>query len=245
MASGGTFFLDEVSNMPLGSQAKLLRVLQERTICRIGGTQHIPVDVRILAASNQDLHRAAESKQGLFRRDVYFRLNEYTIKLPPLRERREDIPYLAQRFLNLTNAELHKKVENFTQGAADALLAYHWPGNVRELRSMIRRAVLLADDTIDEHHLAIPTAPPQVAAISEDDAGYAAAGQKPWNGLSLKDIVQPRIAALEREILLRVMRETGGNKARASRLLHIDYKTIHLKLKEYGIPAERTRKGEF
>ncbi len=244
MASGGTFFLDEVSNMPLGSQAKLLRVLQERSICRIGGTQPIRVDVRVLAASNQDLHHLAECKEGLFRRDVYFRLNEFTIIVPPLRERREDIPYLAQRFLKLTNAELHKKVESFTQAAVDALLAYHWPGNVRELRSMIRRAVLLADDTISEHHLAIPCALPQRAANAENDAGDAATGQKPWNGLSLRDIVQQRTAALEREILLRVLRETGGNKAKASRLLHIDYKTIHLKLKEYGILSERTRKGE-
>ncbi|MBZ5629225.1 MAG: sigma-54 dependent transcriptional regulator, partial [Acidobacteriia bacterium] len=235
MASSGTFFLDEISNMPLGSQAKLLRVLQERTICRIGGTQPIRVDVRVLAASNQDLHQLAESKEGLFRRDVYFRLNEFAINIPPLRERREDILYLAQRFLNLANAELQKKVESFTQAAADALLAYHWPGNVRELRSMIRRAVLLADDTISERHLAIPNAPPQPAANTQNDAGDAAAVQKPWNGLSLRDIVQQRTAALEREILLRVLRETGGNKARASRLLHIDYKTIHLKLKEYGI----------
>ena len=243
MASGGTFFLDEVSNMPLGSQAKLLRVLQERTICRIGGTQPIRVDVRVLAASNQDLHHLAECKEGLFRRDVYFRLNEFTINVPPLRERREDIVYLAQRFLKLTNAELHKKVESFTQAAVDALLAYHWPGNVRELRSMIRRAVLLADDTISQHHLAIPSAPPQSTANAEHDAGYAVAGQKPWNGLSLRDIVQQKTAALEREILLRVLRETGGNKAKASRLLHIDYKTIHLKLKEYGILSERSRKG--
>jgi len=241
MASDGTFFLDEVSNLPLGSQAKLLRVLQDRIIYRIGGTQPIKVDVRVLAASNQDLHKLAEARESSFRHDVYFRLNEYTIRVPPLRERREDILYLAKRFLDLTNVELQKEVRSFSQAAVDVLLAYHWPGNVRQLRSVIRRAVLLADDVITEHHLggecAVPQALPTPAA--EPAMELSAAGD-----LSLREIVQRKTAAIEREILARVLRETGGNKAAAARLLRIDYKTIHLKIKEYDILVNHgMRKG--
>jgi len=232
MACDGTFFLDEVSNMPLGSQAKLLRVLQDRTIYRIGATQPVKVDVRVLAASNQNLRQLTEGSDSSFRHDVYFRLNEFTIPVPPLRERREDILYLAKRFLDLTNVELQKEVRSFTQEAVDVLLAYHWPGNVRQLRSIIRRAVLLADDTITEKHLGAECAapapiPPQTAEPVTEISCHG--------DLSLKEIVQRKTAAIEREILARVLRETGGNKAAAARLLRIDYKTIHLKIKEYGI----------
>ena len=164
LAGGGTFFLDEVSNMPLASQAKLLRVLQDKTIQRIGSARPIDVDVRVLAASNRDLHELTEAEVGSFRRDVYFRLNEFTIQVPPLRERREDILYLAKRFVDLTNVELKKEVRSFTQPAVDLLLGYHWPGNVRQLRSMIRRAVLLAEDTITEQHLAFDDARPAALA---------------------------------------------------------------------------------
>jgi two-component system nitrogen regulation response regulator GlnG len=235
MAHGGTLFLDEISNMPLGSQAKLLRVLQEKTIYRIGGAQPISVDVRVLAASNQDLHRLGEA--DLFRRDVYFRLNEFTIWVPPLRERQEDILYLAKRFVDLTNLELQKNVKGFTQSAVDALLAYHWPGNVRQLRSMIRRAVLLADDMITEQPLGMDWVSPQ-AAIPGPEANQET--QDTLRGdLSLKEIMQRRIVVIEREILAHVLRETGGNKAKAARLLHIDYKTIHSKIKQYGIITDR------
>ena len=120
-ARGGTFFLDEVSNMPLGSQAKLLRVLQDKIIHRIGGTRPIDVDVRVLAASNQDLQKLTEGEEGSLRRDVYFRLNEFAIRVPPLRERREDILYLAKRFVDLTNLELQKEVRSFTQAGGGPL----------------------------------------------------------------------------------------------------------------------------
>ncbi len=235
MAQGGTLFLDEISNMPLGSQAKLLRVLQEKTIYRIGGAQPISVDVRVLAASNQDLHRLGES--DLFRRDVYFRLNEFTIWVSPLRERQEDILYLAKRFVDLTNLELQKNVKSFTQSAVDALLSYNWPGNVRQLRSMIRRAVLLADDIIAEHHLGMERVShkqtlPRLGGDQETQ-------DTPQGGLSLKEIKHRKIVAMEREILAHVLRETAGNKAKAARLLHIDYKTIHSKIRQYGIITDR------
>jgi two-component system nitrogen regulation response regulator GlnG len=232
MAHGGTLFLDEISNMPLGSQAKLLRVLQDKTICRIGCTQAINTDVRVLAASNRDLRRLGES--GAFRSDVYFRLSEFIIWVPPLRERQEDILYLAKRFVDLTNRELQKNVKGFSQSAVDALLACDWPGNVRQLRSVIRRAVLLADDTITEQHMRIDSVSPKLALPG---SGWNQENQdRPAEGLALKEITRRRVVAIEREILGQVLRETGGNKAKAARLLHIDYKTIHSKVRQYGIP---------
>ncbi len=234
MAHGGTLFLDEISNMPLGSQAKLLRVLQEKTICRVGGTQAINTDVRVLAASNRDLQRLGES--GAFRADVYFRLNEFTIWVPPLRERQEDILYLAKRFVDLTNLELQKNVKGFTQTAVDALLACDWPGNVRQLRSVIRRAVLLADDMITEQHMRIDCVSPKLTP--PDAGGNHEIQDTPEEGLPLREIMQRRVVAIEREILAHVLRETGGNKAKAARLLHIDYKTIHSKVRQYGIPID-------
>ena len=234
MAHGGTLFLDEISNMPLGSQAKLLRVLQDKTICRIGGTQAINTDVRVLAASNRDLQHLGES--GAFRPDVYFRLNEFTLWVPPLRERQEDILYLAKRFVDLTNLELQKNVKGFTQSAVDALLACEWPGNVRQLRSAIRRAVLLADDMITEQHMRMDCVSPKLTL--PDPGGNQEIQETPEEGLPLKEIMQRRIVVIEREILVHVLRETGGNKAKAARLLHIDYKTIHSKVRQYGIPID-------
>ncbi len=237
MAHGGTLLLDEISNMPLGSQAKLLRVLQEKRMYHIGSTRPISTDVRVLAASNQDLHRLGEA--GSFRRDVYFRLNEFTISIPPLRERKEDILYLAKRFMDQTNLELQKNVLNFTQSAVDALLAHGWPGNIRQLRSAIRRAVLLADDTITEQHLGIQPVSSLPKLLNLDYAPIAGSS----NGRqSLKEMMHHHIIAVEREILIRTLRETGGNKAKAARLLQIDYKTIHSKIREYGILSTETDK---
>ncbi len=235
MAGGGTLFLDEISNMPLGSQAKLLRVLQEKTIYRIGGTQPLRADVRVLVASNQDLRRLGESDS--FRRDVYFRLNEFTIWVTPLRERQEDILYLAKRFLDRTNLELQKNVNGFTQSAVNVLLAYHWPGNVRQLRSVIRRAVLLADDMITEQHLGMErVSHKQVLPSLEGDPETHGS---PQGDLSLKEIKHRKIVAMEREILAHVLRETAGNKAKAARLLQIDYKTIQSKIRQYGLSVGR------
>ena len=234
MAHGGTLFLDEISNMPWGSQAKLLRVLQEKTIYRIGGNQPTKTDVRVLAASNRDLNKSSE--EGAFRRDVYFRLNEFSLVVPSLRERQEDILYLAKRFMDSTNLELQKTVHGFTQSAVDALLAYEWPGNVRQLRSMIRRAVLLADESISVQHLGIraqPQGPKTPEADSESTVFDSSKGS-----LSLREVMECKKAAIEREILTQVLRETGGNKAKAARLLQIDYKTMHSKVKQYGISID-------
>jgi two-component system nitrogen regulation response regulator GlnG len=234
LANGGTIFLDEICNLPLGSQAKLLRALQEKGIYRVGSTRRIDVDVRLLAAANRGL--AHLNEQSLFRQDLFFRLNEFAIRVPPLRERQEDILYLAKRFIDLTNLELHKNVKGFTQSAVDALLAYKWPGNARQLRSVVRRAVLLADDMIAEQHLGIDGAspPPAIPGL-----GCAQETEHTLRGdLPLREFKRRTIVALEREILAHVLRETGGNKAKAARLLHIDYKTIHSKIRQYGISLD-------
>jgi DNA-binding NtrC family response regulator len=224
---GGTLFLDEISNMPLGSQAKLLRVLQEKKIYRVGGLNPVDVDVRLIVATNRDLEELTTS--GTFREDLFFRLNEFTIRIPPLRERKEDIPYLAKRFVDITNRELNKKVNGFSESALEALYECNWPGNVRQLRSTIRRAVLLADEVIGERHLDLHRVPVPGLAFCPKVLGT------PWMGLSLKEIVHSSTIAVEREILVEALKLTGGNKAKAARMLQIDYKTIHTKLKQLGI----------
>lgn len=226
-AHGGTLFLDEIANLPLGAQAKLLRVLQEKAVLRLGATKPVKVDVRLIVASNQSLLGLVESER--MRQDLYFRLNEFTISIPPLRERKDDIPYLAKRFLDITNKELKKNVRGFSEHALEALLSYNWPGNVRQLRSVIRRGVLLAEDLITEKHLEIKRAPVPGVAFTPKIVGT------PWNELSLREIVKRGVASVEREVLLQVLRHTKGNKAKAARLLQIDYKTMHTKLKALGI----------
>ena len=149
-AAGGTLFLDEITNLPLTTQAKLLRALQERRILRVGGTTPIHLNVRVLAATNECVESLVES--GRFRRDLYHRLNEFAIAVPSLRDRKDDLVYLAQRFLKSTCQELQKVVE-IDPTALDDLRSYSWPGNVRELRNVIRRAVLLADTSIGREHL--------------------------------------------------------------------------------------------
>ena len=163
------------------------------------------------------------------REDIYFRLNEFTITIPPLRERREDIPYLAKRFLDITNRELQKNVQGFSKYCLEALLSYNWPGNVRQLRAVIRRAVLLADDFVTEKHLEIKRAPVPGLAFTPRVDGT------PWREMSLKEIVHRSVVTVEREVLARALKFTGGNKAKAARLLQIDYKTMHYKLKQFCI----------
>jgi DNA-binding NtrC family response regulator len=226
-AHGGTLFLDEIANLPLGAQAKLLRVIQEKAVLRLGATHPVKINVRLITASNQPLQGLAES--GQMREDLFFRLNEFIITIPPLRERKDDIPYLAKRFLDITNRELRKNVQRFSEYSLEALLSYNWPGNVRQLRSVIRRAVLLADDIITERHLDIKRTPVPGLAFTPRVEGI------PWQELSLKEIVHRSVVTVEREVLLQVLKYTKGNKAKAARLLQIDYKTIHTKMKQFGI----------
>lgn len=223
-ASRGTLFLDEISNLPLGMQTRLLRVLEEKRIFRIGSTSEIHVDVRLLAATNQNLD--ALIRVNAFREDLFHRLREYIIEVPPLRERSEDILYLAERFRRSTNRELTKQVQGFSDSATALLLSYRWPGNVRELRNVVRGGVLLADDVIRPEHLRLPAGASPEGLHNE----VQAEGTLPLKQILLQNTVQ-----IERAVLLRALRRTGGNKAKAARMLGIDYKTIHTKVRQYGI----------
>jgi len=229
-ADGGTLFLDEILNMPLSAQAKVLRALQEKCICRVGGTEQIKVDVRVLAAVNQNLEQAVAS--GRFRMDLLFRLTEFTLRIPPLRDRKDDIIHLANRFLETTNRELGKNVRGFTEEAVQTLLNHPWPGNVRQLRSTVRRAVLLADDLISRKHLDVLPYETASPSISVEASGFVMPAAP---NLPLKQIVAQSTMMIERNILITTLRQTQGNKAKAARLLQIDYKTIRSKLKQYGI----------
>jgi DNA-binding NtrC family response regulator len=235
LAAGGTLFLDEIHNLPLTTQSKLLRVLQERQIQPLGALRPLPVDLRVIAASNVRLED--EVQAGRFRQDLFHRLNEFLIRLPPLRERSEDIQHLAQRFLAETNLELHKNVRGITPAAVTMLESYAWPGNVRELRNVIRRATLLSEERIGPEHLVglEPTA--EVAA-----APVGVAAEERENNWSLKRLRQQAMAQVEREAIERALRQTQGNKSRATRLLQIDYKTLDAKLKAYGIDATAFRR---
>ena len=226
-AHGGTLFLDEIGNMPLGSQAKVLRVIQERKIDRVGKSKPVPIDIRLIVATNHDLLEMATG--GNFREDLYYRLSEFVIQVPAIRERREDIPYLAKRFLDMANIELNKIITGFTDDAVETLMSYNWPGNVRQLRSVIRRATLVARDEITKKDLGIKRVDVSGLAFSPKVNGM------PWKNASLSEIVQQSVLAVEKEVLKEVLRFTGGNKAKAARLLKVDYKTIHTKVKKFGI----------
>jgi DNA-binding NtrC family response regulator len=232
LAEGGTLFLDEVVNLPLHAQAKLLRALQERQVQPLGGKQPLRVDVRIIAASNIPVEQ--EVRAGKFRQDVYYRLNEFRITLPPLRER-DDILYLANEFLQEARRDLDRPCRNISEAAAQVLMRYHWPGNVRELRNVIRRAILLAADVIETEHLSvIPVDPPSVTALwGESVPGCS----------SLKEIAEAATTEAEEQAIRRVLGVTAGNKSEAARLLRTDYKTLHLKMKLYGIAAAQFRKS--
>lgn len=227
LAHRGTLFMDEIANMPLGSQAKVLRVIQDRTFCRVGGTKPVEVDIRLIAATNQDIQEMADS--GTFRKDLYYRLSEFTISVPPLRERKEDIPYLAKRFLDMANIDLSKMVTGFSEGAVETVMSYNWPGNVRQLRSVIRRAALVAADVISEKDISIRRASVPGPVFSPKVQGTR------WMNASLSEIVHRSVVAVEREVITDVLRFTRGNKAKAARLLQVDYKTIHTKVKKFGI----------
>ena len=218
-ASGGTIFLDEIGELPLEMQAKLLRVLQEKEVRPVGSNQKVKVDVRVVAATNRDLE--AEYRNGTFRKDLYFRLNVVTVHLPSLRDRRSDIPMLAHWFLDRYAPGISVQVTN---GAMKCLLQYDWPGNVRELENCIERAVALGDrQTIDVDDL-----PPGIASVSPglEPAGTAG-GASSLSSTDLEDI--------ERATIQRVFEQVKGDKALAGRMLGISRATLYRKLKRYNI----------
>jgi DNA-binding NtrC family response regulator len=226
LADGGTLFLDEIGNLPVPTQGKLLRVLQERQVQALGGRQPRPVDVRIVAASNARLEDLARS--GQFRQDLYYRLGEFTISLPPLRERPEDIPYLAQRFVEEAAMDLARPVSRISPAALEALGRHAWPGNVRELRNVMRQAVLRGGELIEPEHLGLSGGPPPGRAPASGTA-------PPAPGTSLKEVARAAAAEAERRAIRDALQAAGGNKSEAARLLRTDFKTLHLKIKQLGI----------
>ena len=233
LAGGGTLFLDEVVNLPFPTQAKLLRALQERQVQPLGSKRPVPVEVRFIAASNVPLER--EVRASRFRQDLYYRLNEFVITLPPLRER-ANILQLANSFLAEATTELDRPCRKISEAAAQVLLRYQWPGNVRELRNVIRRASLLASDVIEPEHLSL-LAVEQSPPVTERHAEPAPAGS------SLKELAGAAAADAEGQAIRLALQATGGNKSEAARLLRVDYKTLHLKMKQYGINAAQFRES--
>ena len=220
LATGGTLFLDEVGNLRLDLQAKLLRVLQEREFERVGGVKPIKVDVRILAATNINLRRAISG--GLFREDLFYRLNVVHIHVPPLRERREDIPLLVEHFLKKYNQQFGKAVGRLSRAALTVLQSYEWPGNVRELENIIERSVALARGSV----IHLEDLPLELVAL-----GRVPAGNDPIVGLALKRALRQ----FERQFIFRVMERVEWNQTHAARILGLHRNTLLWKLQTLGI----------
>ncbi|RII26324.1 MAG: sigma-54-dependent Fis family transcriptional regulator [Geobacter sp.] len=215
LARGGTIFLDEIGEMPLALQAKLLRVLQERVFERVGGTREIKADVRVIAATNRDLKREVAERR--FREDLFYRLNVFPLQLPPLRERKDAIPRLTDYFLHRFSQQVGKKLSGMEDGAREAMLAYSWPGNVRELQNVMERAAILATDRITRDIL-----PGEL---------FRKEGEAP---LQSRDVLK----STEREIIVKVLRNHGGNRRLAAEELGISRRTLQYRLKEYGLLEE-------
>jgi DNA-binding NtrC family response regulator len=233
LAQGGTLFLDELANLPLALQARLLRVLQERQLQPVGAQKPVQLDVRFVAATNIDLREAVAA--GRFRQDLYFRLAEYTIKLAPLRERLEDLAYLAGRFAEEASIELRRPARTLTPSALELLAQHPWPGNVRELRNVVRKAVLVSEELVvsSSHvrhalgeveglpvHTLVPQAPPAAPGVAAP---------------SLREIAGRAAQDAERAAIRAALASTGGNKSEAARRLKTDTKTLYVKIRQYGL----------
>jgi two-component system nitrogen regulation response regulator GlnG len=240
LAHGGTLYLDEIGDMPVELQTKLLRALQERAIERVGGQEPIRIDVRVLAATNRDLEVAM--REGRFREDLYYRLNVVTLNLPPLRERRRDIPLLVEHFLAKYNEEIGER--GLAPDALDRLVGHDWPGNVRELENVIQRAMVMATSGVilPEH---LPIGPVSAAASVAVDATLeeiierklldCVRGLRERSSANLYDLI---VGLVEKPLLRAVLRETGGNQVRAAQILGINRNTLRKKLTEHGIDPD-------
>jgi len=222
MAHGGTIFLDEIGALALESQGKLLRVLQERELERLGGTQVIKVNIRLIAATNKDLAKSVE--EGTFREDLFYRLNVYPIYLPPLREREADVLLLADYFLEKYAEEYNKGIKRISTPSIEALTQYHWPGNVRELENCMERAVLLCDDqVIHSYHL-----PPTLQTANE-------------TGTQQIQTLDEAVERFERELLVDALKSSRGNMRKAAMALKTTERVFGYKVKKYRIEPKRYR----
>jgi two-component system NtrC family response regulator/two-component system response regulator HydG len=216
LAHTGTLFIDEISELPLPLQAKLLRVIQTREFVKVGGSKPIRTDIRLIAASNKDLRRAVQ--EGSFREDLYYRIAVVMIQTPPLRERRDDIPRLVRHFLDKFSGAHRKRIRGFAPRAMEVLLSYPWPGNVRQLENCIEQAVVLCEDeTIGVEALSLT----ENASVREGESFI-----RIRSGLPLRDV--------EQEYILRTLQEAGGNRTRAARVLGISLRCLQYKLKAYA-----------
>jgi two-component system response regulator PilR (NtrC family) len=232
LADKGTIFFDEIGTIPVDTQAKLLRVIQEREFMRLGGIETIKVDVRIIAATNVDLR--ALTQQGLFREDLFYRLNVIAIELPPLRDRKEDLPFLVQHFLEKYGAESRKNGLFMTPPALDRLMAYDWPGNVRELENVVERAVVLSSDREIGPDL-LPN------SVSANPAAGVPDVVIPPEGLDFREV----IIGHERKYIEAALDAAGGVQKKAAELLHIKPTTLNEMIKRYEIrPRRRKANGD-
>ena len=229
LAHRGTLFLDEIGDLPLALQAKILRALEEKQFERVGGTQSLHVDARVVAATNRNLKQRVNERQ--FREDLYFRLSVFPIEIPPLRERGDDVLILARHFVDKFCKDLNKKLLMLAPTALDDLKAYPWPGNVRELQNCIERAVILADgDAIHQRHL----------NLSFRNAPSGQVQTDPWDQIDLSGTMTDAIRRVSGEVERRkieiALQEYGGNKAQAAHALQLGFKALMQKIKAYGIP---------
>jgi two-component system, NtrC family, response regulator HydG len=218
-ANGGTLFLDEIGNLSYDVQVKLLRVLQERVVQPVGSNKQITVDVRIITATNDDVLKSVES--GLFREDLYHRLNEFKLKIPALRQRGNDLNEFVDHFIQTSNAELHKQVKGFTEEVIAIFKQYDWPGNLRELKNVVKRAVLLAKGEIAG-----------VDVLPEEMKGSGSPKRNVQEDTTDLKVIQENN---EREIIIKTLQQVRYNKSKASQLLNIDRKTLYLKMAKYKI----------
>jgi transcriptional regulator with GAF, ATPase, and Fis domain len=226
MADGGTIFLDEIGDMPLSLQAKILRVLQEKEFYRVGGSRTIKVDVRFIASTNKNLEKMVQ--EGSFREDLFYRLNVFTLRLPPLRERKEDVPVLVDHFLK----QMPKPVE-ISSVALQMLMAYSWPGNIRELKNTVESSAVIAENSYIE--------PAQLPA--KITAGFGAA-DSPEHKLPANLSLDDRLKEVERSIIVEALTKTGGVQARASELLGINQRSLWHRIKKLNIDAKSTKNVE-
>jgi len=219
LADSGTLLLDEIGEMPAPTQAKLLRVLEDRKVRRLGSKSETPVDVRVLAATNKDPEKAVST--GELRQDLYFRLNVFHINLPPLREHKDDIPLLVEYILRDVNAKHGKHVRGIGAEVLDIFMSHTWPGNVRELRNVLERASIMSDKEL----ITRSCLPGEFGKTTPKSSSELS---------SIKFPIGTTVDAMERELILQTLNATGNNKTRAAELLAISLKTLHNKLKEYG-----------